>query len=334
MKICVDAGGTNVRIAYVDDSHQIIMKEKYRIDSFPGNDQGCHSAINKFLSDAQGEIELKSINSIVISAAGYLTENRDSVQFTNADWRVSINDLIEKFEGTFSPTINGLLLNDFEALSYGLSKIEANDIDIIFGRQGHGDTKIVCGPGTGLGFSALKETVKGQLIVIPSEGGHQSFPAETSIEQDISNELMQNFLSYEDILSGKGLQRLYTFFCCLIGKKNPFDLSPKKILLLYENGDEAAGKALEEFSYALGTFCGNMALAIGATKGIYLWGGIIKEFPISLLKTQMMNRFHNRGKMAAYVADIPVYRIISEDIALRGCSIYASIIDNSNSSYQ
>jgi len=105
-------------------------------------------------------------------------------------------------------------------------------------------------------------------------------------------------------------------------------LSPEEILYLYKTGNEVAIKTVEEFSYALGTFCGNMALAFGATKGVYLWGGILTSFPNHLLKNQMMNRFHKRGKMAFCLANIPVYKIICEDLPLRGCSLYTSRPNN------
>ena len=171
MKICVDAGGTSIRIAYVDGSHKIIIKKRYRINSFPGIDMGFSSAINKFLSDTKGIASPASIDTIVIGAAGHLTKNRNFVQFTNADWQISAANISESFRSIMSPSLIVLLLNDFEALSYGLSTIENEDVEIIFSRKGHGDTKIVCGPGTGLGLSALKQTADDQLIVIPSEGG-------------------------------------------------------------------------------------------------------------------------------------------------------------------
>lgn len=324
MRICVDAGGTSIRIAYVNDAHQILIKNKYRIDRFPGGDKGFHSALNQFLSDTQRcGVQLNRITSIVISAAGHLTQNRNFVQFTNADWRVSTNALVETFKTAISPHIVVLLLNDFEALAYGLSAIENEDVVPLCSGKARGDTKIVCGPGTGLGLAALKETADGRFIVIPSEGGHQSFPPESDMEQDIIKHAMRNFVSYEDILSGKGLQRLYTYF---YRKTNPHESnppSPEEILTLYNNGDEVARETLETFSQALGTFCGNMVLSLGATKGVYLWGGVIEAFPNDILKNQMMDRFHKRGKMASYVADIPVYKIVSGDIALKGCSIYA-----------
>ena len=332
MKICVDAGGTSIRIAYVDGSHKIIIKKRYSINSFPGIDMGFSSAINKFLSDTKGITSPASIDTIVIGAAGHLTRNRNFVQFTNADWQISAANISESFRSIMSPSLIVLLLNDFEALSYGLSTIENEDVEIIFGRKGHGDTKIVCGPGTGLGLSALKQTTDDQLIVIPSEGGHQSFPTEADIEEDIIKYTTQKYVSYEDILSGEGLQRLFNFFYRKTNSHNCQALSPEDILTLYETGDEVAGKTIEAFSYALGTFCGNMALALGATKGVYLWGGIITAFPNHLLKNQMMNRFHKRGKMAFYVAEIPVYKVVCEDIPLRGCSIYASIKKNQPSS--
>jgi glucokinase len=325
MKICADAGGTSIRIAYVDDDHKITMKKKYLIDSFPGNDVGFYSAINKYLSDTKGVVPLNSIETIVVSAAGHIKNER--VQFTNADWLLSTTELSEYFRSTMSPSLRALLLNDFEALSYGLSTLENEDVETIFRRKGHGDTKMVCGPGTGLGLAALKQT-DDRLIVIPSEGGHQSFPPETATEREFIKDSQQAWASYEHILSGQGLQRLFSFFSRKTDGPYSYEHSPEEILRLYEAGNSAAIKALEAFSYALGTFCGNMALALGATNGVYLWGGILTSFPNHLLRNQMMYRFHQRGRAASYVANIPVYKICCEELPLRGCSIYESIKKN------
>lgn len=325
MKICADAGGTSIRIAYVDDYHKITMEKKYLIDSFPDNDKGFYSAIHKYLSDTKDVVPLNSIETMVVSAAGHV--KNELVQFTNANWLLSTAEISKFFSSTMSPSLRAMLLNDFEALSYGLPTLENEDVETIFSKKGYGDIKIVCGPGTGLGLAALKQT-DDQLIVIPSEGGHQSFPTETATEQEIIKDTQQDWVSYEHILSGQGLQRLFSFFSRKANSSYPDEHSPEEILKLYSLGNVVASQALEAFSYALGTFCGNMALALGATKGVYLWGGILRSFPNHLLKTHMMHRFHQRGRAASFVDSIPVYKICCEELPLRGCSIYASIQKN------
>jgi glucokinase len=164
------------------------------------------------------------------------------------------------------------------------------------------------------------------VAAIPSEGGHQSFPPETSIEHQITASIIQeNWVSYEQLLSGKGLQRLYNFFSQRRQAPNVHELAPADIVNQFNSGNIIAREALEAFALALGTFCGNMVLALGATRGVYLWGGILREFPMEILRNNMMVRFNRRGfgAVSSYLASVPVYKITSDQIGLRGCSVFA-----------
>ena len=328
MNLCADAGGTSLRLAYVDDENKIIDRKKYAIERFPSGEKGIIAALNTYIDETKDFINPENIKNLVISAAGQI-KNR-SVQFTNADWFVSELTILKEFRGIFSDCCGVSLINDFEALAYGITALGEEDTQAIFSREGFGDTSIVCGPGTGLGLSAVKQSGS-SVVVIPSEGGHQSFAAETGLEREIRAQLMDEWVSYEHILSGEGLQFLFNFFAQRANAPNVSEQSPESIVALYNSSNIAAIHALEAFAYALGSFCGNMALALGATRGVYLWGGILKEFPIKLLKNNMMRRFHQRGRAAAFVADIPVYKIVNENVALIGCSIFANSHDKNAS---
>ncbi|TVT45118.1 MAG: hypothetical protein FHP94_19340 [Denitromonas halophila] len=321
MRLCIDAGGTSIRFAFIEDNQKVVIKTKYPISDFPGSDVGFLAALNTFLRQPECHEYKNRTTSLIASVAGPV--KNDAAQFTNTDWRISKDQIRTNCESLFPPNVKIHLINDFEALAYGLASLEEEDLVTVFPREGHGDTKIVCGPGTGLGLAALKEK-NGQLISIPSEGGHQCFPVETSIDREIREYIMEDWVSYENILSGQGLQLLFGFFCQKTNARYINELSPEEIISLYNSGNVAAKKALEEFSYTLGSFCGNMVLALGATKGVYLWGGILKSFPLEMLRNNMTRRFQQRGRSAGYLSDVPIYKIISDEIALRGCSIYAS----------
>lgn len=321
MKLCIDAGGTSIRLALVNENHHIIVKKKYSVSSFAGGEVGFLAAISTFLKDVKEIENPKDIEELVTSVSGPVRNGR--VQFTNIDWQISETKIYDNFKTVLSPTLNVTLINDFEALAYGLAALEAESMVSIYAREGYGDTRIVCGPGTGLGLAALKQK-NDELIVIPSEGGHQCFPVETSTEREIREYIMEDWVSYEHILSGQGLQLLFSFFCQKTNVQYVNEQSPEEIIGLYKSGNVAAKKALEAFAYSLGAFCGNMVLALGATQGVYLWGGILKSFPLEMLKSNMVRRFQQRGRAAGYLADVPIYKIISSDVALRGCSIYSA----------
>ena len=323
MKLCIDAGGTSIRLALVNEDHHIIVKKKYSISSFDGGEVGFLAAIDAFLQDVKDIGEPAHIEELIASVSGPVRNGK--VQFTNIDWQVSESMVYDNFKTVLSPTATVTLINDFEALAYGLAALEAESTVSVYAREGYGDTRIVCGPGTGLGLAALKEK-NGRLVVIPSEGGHQCFPVETSTEREIREYIMEDWVSYEHILSGQGLQLLFSFFCQKTNVQYVTEQSPEEIIGLYKSGNVAAKKALEAFAYSLGAFCGNMVLALGATGGVYLWGGILKSFPPEMLKNNMVRRFQQRGRAAGYLADVPVYKIVSNEVALRGCSIYSAEI--------
>lgn len=327
MKLCIDAGGTSIHLAIIDNNHNIIVKKKYNISAFPGGDVGFLAAISAFLRDSSEFNTSDKVQELVASVSGPVRNGK--VQFTNIDWLVSESQIRDNFKSVFVPNFSVVLINDFEALAYGLASLEPENVVSVYAREGYGDTKIVCGPGTGLGLAALKE-INGNLIVIPSEGGHQCFPVETSTEREIREYIMEDWVSYEHIISGQGLQLLFSFFCQKTNAQYVTEQSPEEIIALYESGNVAAKKTLEAFSYALGGFCGNMVLALGATKGVYLWGGILKSFPFEMLRNNMVRRFQQRGRAAGYLADVPIYKIISDEVALRGCAIYSSETRNAN----
>ena len=321
MRLCVDAGGTHVRFGLVDESHHVLLKRKYPVGEFPGGNQGFIAATNQFLEERICRDNSSSIDHFVACVAGPV--NNGVVQFRNTDWWISVEDMESNFSGTMHESMRAYLINDYEALAYGIATLEDDGYDTIFARNGTGDTSIVCGTGTGLGLSALK-VHNGKLIVIPSEGGHQSFPVETAIERKIREFIMEDWVSYEHILSGQGLQLLFSFFCQESNAQYVNEQTPSQIIALSQSGNVAAKKALEEFSYALGGFCGNMVLALGATKGVYLWGGVLSSFPIEYLKNHTTRRFQQRGRAAGYVSNVPIYRITNDELALQGCSIFAS----------
>jgi len=65
---------------------------------------------------------------------------------------------------------------------------------------------------------------------------------------------------------------------------------------------------------------------VAARGGVYLWGGILKEYPSLFLRQYFLQRFQSRGRKTAYVADIPIYNIVSDEVALKGCAFYSDIL--------
>jgi glucokinase len=322
MKLCADAGGSKVKLAMVDEQYRVRRSASYNVTDLPKREAGLIAALSHYVKTISGGTDLKEIKYLVVGAAGPVENNR--VQFTNSDWLIEQNFLTKEFSKLIPGQFKIALLNDFEALAYGLALLSDEDVLAINRGNPKGETRLVCGPGTGLGLAALRSlsSNRNDVIALSTEGGHQSFAAETPLEREICDYIAQPVVSYEQILSGRGLQSLYDFFSARPRKPNISAPLPLDIVRQYTDGDKIAQRTLETFASILGAFCGNMMLALGARKGVYLWGGILHEFPEQLLRQNMLTRLQQRPN-ASYVADAPVFKIISDDVAVKGCALYA-----------
>lgn len=323
MKICVDAGGSKVRLAVVDEQYDLRRIAKYNVRDLPKGEDGLSYALSKFVKEISTSIALDEINCIVVGGAGPVENN--SVKLTNSPWIIERERLIKQFSSILRPPFKVGLINDFEALAYGLDLIEDLDVIQLHDGKPRGNVKLVCGPGTGLGLSALRSLTpdRHDVIALPTEGGHQSFAAETSEEREIWDYFKQPFVSYEHVLSGSGLKTLYSFFCKKAGRSNTSTMVPEDIVAQYGQANPIATETLAAFASILGAFCGNMVLALGALQGIYLWGGLLREYPEQLLRRNMIRRMQQRSKGLDFVAKAPVFRIKSDGVALKGCALYA-----------
>ena len=84
--------------------------------------------------------------------------------------------------------------------------------------------------------------------------------------------------------------------------------------------DEIAVEALELFIFWLGRFAGDAALLLGTRGGVYLGGGIVPKLVAKLASGPFRQAFEDKGRMAAYLAPIPVYVIRSDFATLTGAA--------------
>ena len=113
-------------------------------------------------------------------------------------------------------------MNDFDLIGYGVNFLDRSDFlempprKVSKPRRSHSNRATV-GAGTVLGKSILiYDKGLGLYAPHPSEGGHSDFPATMPWERELID-FMQDLekgrraISYEDLLSGKGLERIYRF---------------------------------------------------------------------------------------------------------------------------
>jgi glucokinase len=305
--LVADIGGTNARFAIADlGTLQLSSRGSFRCAEFPS----LQAAAAAYLADFSKRPRAAAL----AVAAPVLGE---TVQFTNSSWSFGLEDLrtalgVEKL----------LVLNDFEALALALPHLEPSDLHQIGGGTAAGRaTKVVLGPGTGLGLASLIWSPTGWLAM-PSEGGHASFAVEDAREFAIFERLLtgRERLSAERVLSGPGLGDVYRVLAELQGQKVLPLQAPDVVKRALAGQDPIARETLERFATWLGRFAGDAALFFACRGGLYLGGGIVPRMVNILSAGPFRRAFEMKGRLASYLVPIPVYVILSGEAGLKGAA--------------
>jgi glucokinase len=307
-----DVGGSNVRLAVArinGDGHvDLTHVSRLPVATFPSLGDAIQAWAN------EGRILPKTA---VFALAG--PTGADEVRFTNSNWVVSASGIQKRF-GFKSVT----LVNDFAAQARAVPANRPDEFEtLIEGKAIAGAPMVVLGPGTGLGMAILLPDGD-DWRVLPAEAGHQAYgpcsPRERQILEHVSKELP--YVSYENLVSGIGLDRLYQAICALEGKvarlKGGEEIGPSAIA----GDDPCAVEAVEVMMLSLATFAGNAILSAGAKGGCVIAGGVAEALAPFMRTAAFKNRLTSRGPISAFFDDIPVRRARDSFAALEGAAFF------------
>ena len=305
--LVADIGGTNARFALAG-LDTLALSEIHQVRC------GEHPSLEAALGDYLGSLPARP-DRAAIAVAGPVSGAE--ISLTNSTWSFATPELSRRF---------GLkdvqLINDFEALALSLPYLPAADLHQIGGAAPvEHAAKLVLGPGTGLGVAGLAWSGS-RWVALPGEGGHMSLGADDERQLALLERLRKGraHLSAERALSGPGLAELYQAVAASRGL-SPDALQPNDVIVRgLGTEDEIAVEALELFIDWLGRFAGDAALLLGARGGVYLGGGIAPKLVAKLSSGPFRRTFEDKGRMAAYLAPIPVYVILAEFATLTGAA--------------
>ncbi len=246
----------------------------------------------------------------------------DVVQMTNHTWTFSVQDLKHALN-----LRRCLVLNDFAAIAAALPALGSGDVRRIGGGTAVTAAPMaVLGPGTGLGVASLVFAQNGLPVVVDGEGGHVSLSATTARESAVLDWLQKRFghASAERAVSGPGLVSLYRAICAVDGKP-ALDLKPAQVSAhaLPDDGTdrhEACKEALHLFGAFLGSVAGDLALTVGARRGVYIGGGIVPRLGSAFDALPFRERFEAKGRFRGYLERIPTFVITAPAPALYGAA--------------
>jgi len=261
---------------------------------------------------------------ICIGVAGPLSLDRSEAWTTNADLVIRARDITKA-----APMSSVMLLNDFEATGFGVNVLGRRDVERIKKGKGKSSSRIVViGAGTGLGKSVLVyDKRKGLYLPLPSEGGHTDFPIQDDAEFELVSFIRRyrniRNVSYEEVLSGRGLEAIY-YFLKRKGLKsshnNEIEMSSDvpETISRFRKKDKLCRETFRLWARFYARCARNSALDCLALSGVYLAGGITAK-NIDILKSrEFVREFEGSDKMGMLLRDIPVYAVKRQDLGLLG----------------
>lgn len=300
-RLVADVGGTNIRLALSSPGGaQMSEVAKLSCDQF----NSLEEALQCYLDGLEHSANVREA---CLAVAGPV--NAAEIAMTNLPWRFSRDSLrsalqVDRLE----------VINDFAAVAYALPNLRDDEVIQLGGHTNDANApRLAIGPGTGLGV-ALCVPAANKHLCFPSEGGHATISAQTPEERAIVEfHSAPNAPHREHIISGRGLLAIYQ------GLGGTEDLTPADISQRGASGvDALCEQSLRVFCEWLGSICGDQALSSGALGGVYIAGGMVKQFLPFLQTTAFRERFENKGNMRGYLSEIPCYVISRDHVALLG----------------
>ena len=310
--LAIDIGGTHCRFAHFEGNQlgSASLAETFIIAT--ESMQSFSMLLQHFEQVSEPPfLSLESYNSVVLSVAGPVTGN--ICRPPNIQWEVDISQV---------PNRHSYLINDFVAQAYAclVEKIRQAFIAVKPGKENPDGNLAVIGAGTGLGhccLSPVKENYTGvrQLIPVASEGGHAQFPFCDGEERDFETFLKGRLeipYAYGDVVvSGRGLSLIHEYLC-------HESVAPETVAAKFDKSP----KTLEWFARFYARACRNYCLAVYASGGLIISGGVAAKNPGIVTHQAFVEEFVLSPTHEQLLKDIPVYLNRNEDLGLLGAAQY------------
>jgi glucokinase len=313
--LLADIGGTNTRVALAHDG--VVAKDTIRRFA-NAESHTLESILAGFLRD-HGEVSCKGA---CIAVAGPVQDGR--AEMTNLDWVITPKG-VESVLGS----VRIAVINDLQAQGYALDRLSPDKMhEALPGAQNpRPGPQLVVGIGTGFNAAPVHRGQTG-LLAVASECGHISLPLRDAADLNLARhiEAAHGFASIEDVLSGRGLEGLYSWHGAqMAGSQATGAVDAGQIMQRIALGtDPVATATAATFVRFLGRVVGDLALVHLPFGGIYLAGGVARAFRPLLRKHGFAAAFRDKGRFSTFMDDFAV-RVIEDDFAaLEGCANHIS----------
>ncbi|ETX27524.1 glucokinase [Roseivivax isoporae LMG 25204] len=307
LAVVADIGGTNTRVALARGTD--VQKDsirRYRNADHPG----LAPVLRSYLADLGAEPA-----AACVAMAGPV---RDGVgRLTNLDWTIDRSVIAD---ATGAGTV--AVLNDLSAQGHALDFIPADALTPLMpGVDTHAHAaRLVVGVGTGMNAAPVFR-LGGQTLVPPSESGHITLPLQTEEELRLKDFIAAKHGTpgVEDVLSGRGFERVHAWLCAETGTGTPKSASD---IMAGVGSDALSDRAVAVFTRILGRVTGNLALVTLPFGGIFLCGGVARHFAPHLMPMGFGEAFCDKGRFSDFMTQFPVHLVTDDYAALTGSAAH------------
>lgn len=328
--LVADIGGTNSNfgIARIVDGDAHLMVSVHVKSQEVTN-------FTELVKDVLSYVALKyelTIKNACFAAAGVVAPRQEYCKPTNLKIGIDARDIVKhtSLECAF-------IVNDFEVVGYGVRRIDPKDlVTVQTGNEFKYGNKAILGAGTGLGKSILRWVEsKQRYLPVASEGGHADFAAQNQFELELvdfirTQEKYCCNISWENVLSGKGIKRIYAFFGA-VKKYDAQDITlasegphPDEIFAS-RNRDKRCRDTFELYTKLYARCAKNWALDALSLGGIYIAGGIAAHNADMFKLDIFLDEFSNCGKQQQFLKSMPIWIIADYNVSLHGAIEYMKL---------
>ncbi len=308
-----DIGGTNARFSILADAES-------KASDFIHVQTADYETIDDAIREKILGTDLARPRSAILAVAGPI--DGDEIDLTNCDWIVRPKKMIGElgFDAV-------LVLNDFEAQALAVASLTEADREQIGPMEAAVDaTRVVLGPGTGLGVAGLLHA-RDTWFPVPGEGGHVDIGPRSDRDLQIFPHLarIEGRVSAEEIISGRGLLNIYRAVCAADGVEPSLHSPPEVTEEGLAGKNAQAAETLDLFVAYLGRLAGDLALIFMARGGVFLGGGISPKILSELKKPAFRAEFEDKAPHTELMKTIPTFVVTHPQAALAGLASYARL---------
>lgn len=324
--LVADIGGTHCNFALFEKER---VKHLFSLE-FKSRDITNFVDVVKQVLDHLNKKYSVRVKNACFAPAGIVSRDHKTGTITNLKWGINSREIIKK-----TPLTSVYLINDFEAIAFGIDAVKRSDIVQINKKKPVPFApRALLGAGTGLGKNILiYDKILRRYLPIPCEGGHGNLPIvneeEFALLKFIQRRNKNSTVSWESVLSGRGIQTIYQF---LEGKNNSKIQKEIKdsgydpeLISKYKEKDPLCRKTFEWFTRFYARCSKNLALESLGLNGVYIAGGIAAK-NLSIFRMKMfMQEFLQTDRLGRVLENVPIYVIKNYNVSLYGAVVAAML---------